>query len=139
MRRTIFLLAGLLIVPLGHAIPDYKRLEIIQRIQPVGQVNVEEEVAQTAEVKSAEPVTPAKKLEPGQATYEQYCVTCHRSGLAGAPKFRTAEWQAKISGKTVDDLVAIAIKGINAMPAKGTCTECSNNDIKQAIQYMLPR
>lgn len=83
---------------------------------------------------------PINKDMPGQKTYERYCVACHGSGLVGAPKFRDdKDWSARLSGKTTDDLVSSAIKGLNAMPTKGTCYECSAEDIKAAIEYMLPQ
>lgn len=82
----------------------------------------------------------AASSSTGQAIYEKYCITCHQDGLAGAPKYRAAaDWAPRLTNSTLDDLVERAIKGINAMPAKGTCNECSDDDIKQAIQYMLPQ
>lgn len=76
----------------------------------------------------------------GEETYQKYCSVCHRDGIAGAPKFRDKkDWQPHLDNKTIDDLVAIATKGVNAMPAKGTCFECSDEDLKNAIQYMLPQ
>ena len=80
------------------------------------------------------------KPEPGQETYEHFCITCHQDGVAGAPKFRDAgDWKPRLAGKTMDDLVATVTKGLNAMPPQGTCTECSDDDLRAAIQYMLPK
>jgi cytochrome c5 len=76
----------------------------------------------------------------GQATYEQFCITCHQDGLVGAPKFGyKKDWDKHLAGKTIDDLVTSAMHGLNAMPAQGTCSECSAEDIKAAIIYMLPK
>jgi cytochrome c5 len=75
-----------------------------------------------------------------KATYEQFCIICHKDGLVGAPRFGDEkDWKPRLSGKTLDDLLAVAKKGLNAMPPQGTCTECSDEDLKAAIQYMLPR
>lgn len=102
--------------------------QIEQRIQPVGQVHVQEMQAPDA-----------KKTDAGQKTYERFCVVCHREGLAGAPKFRDEQaWKSRLAGRKLEDLVASAIKGLNAMPAKGTCYECNEDDIKSAVEYMLP-
>jgi len=107
--------------------------QIEERIKPIGQVRLAE---QTAAMESASPQADAA----GKATYEQYCSICHRDGLAGAPKFRDAkDWQPRIDKKSIDDLVVSANKGLNAMPIQGTCTECSDEDLKNAIQYMLPQ
>lgn len=80
------------------------------------------------------------KEPAGKKTYERYCVACHGSGLVGAPKFHDdKDWGPRLSEKTIQDLVASAIKGLNAMPTKGTCYECTEDDIKAAIEYMLPQ
>ena len=64
---------------------------------------------------------------------------CHRDGIAGAPKFRDENsWKPRLANANIDALIASAIKGKNAMPPKGTCQECSDSDIKAAIEYMVP-
>lgn len=114
---------------------DSERQETQLRIQPVGQVSVQGQPGSEHTTVAA----PAKK-EPGEETYEQYCIVCHKDGLAGAPKFRNEQdWKPRIAGRTLDDLVASSIKGLNAMPTKGTCFKCSEDDLKAAISYMLPR
>jgi len=76
----------------------------------------------------------------GQTIYEQHCMVCHQDGVAGAPKFRAeADWKPRLDKKNLDELTVSAIKGINAMPAKGTCPECSDTDINAAIKYMVPQ
>lgn len=80
-----------------------------------------------------------KKEAVGQKVYERFCVVCHRDGLVGAPKFRDdSSWKSRLSSKTMAELVNSALKGLNAMPAKGTCYECNEDDIKLAVEYMLP-
>ena len=75
-----------------------------------------------------------------QETYEHYCITCHQEGVGGAPKFENeGDWKSRLKGKTLEDLVNAAIAGINVMPPQGTCYECSKEDIKAAIEYMLPK
>ncbi|MFC3908006.1 c-type cytochrome [Legionella dresdenensis] len=115
----------------AHA-ADGSRQEIEQRIQPVGKVTIESDAV-------VPPAEEPQKTEPGRATYQQYCIVCHKDGLAGAPKFRnTEDWKPRLDQKKLDGLAASAIIGLNAMPAKGTCSGCSEQDIKDAIQYMLP-
>ncbi len=123
------------------ALEDMDRQQIQQRIQPVGKVRVQDDGSETISAEKQE-ITAEKveKKEPGMATYEQYCIVCHRDGLAGAPKFRDSnDWKSRLSGRTIDDLVASSIKGLNAMPAKGTCAECTDDDLKAVIQYMIPK
>ena len=66
------------------------------------------------------------------------CDACHGTGLLGAPKIGdAADWgkRAKEQGG-VDGLLAKAITGINAMPPKGTCSDCSDDELKGAIEKM---
>lgn len=113
---------------------------IEQRIQPVGKVHVQELQASGAATKSADLAVSGAQDAVGQKTYERYCIACHRDGLVGAPKFHDEHaWRTRLEGKTMDNLVASAIKGLNAMPAKGTCFECSDEELKSAIEYMLPK
>ena len=126
----------------SYADSDFDRQQIQQRISPVGNVHVQEPV-QPMNVTPSMPQTPTAvvaKKNPGQAIYEQYCVVCHRDGVAGAPKFHeSVDWSPRLAKQNIDSLTATAIKGLNAMPAKGTCQECSDADIKAAIEYMVPR
>lgn len=121
------------------AVDNAELQKIQQRIQPEGQVHVQEQVDTSIKTEIGNKVTVAKKV-PGQTVYEQHCIVCHRDGLAGAPKLQDEkDWKPRITGKTMKDLLASSIKGLNAMPAKGTCIECSDADLKAAIQYMLPK
>lgn len=121
-----------------HAGLDPDAQVIQDRIKPVGEVNVEKTPGQPATPPETPPAN--KEASQGQTVFEHHCIVCHRDGIAGAPKFhdKTA-WQARLAGRNIDDLVASAIKGKNAMPPKGTCQECSDSDIKAAINYMIPQ
>lgn len=135
MRLILMVLLIAVVAPL-QALEDFDQQQILERIKPVGNVQVEQPTAAPA---AAPQNQPEVKKMPGQVIYETYCSVCHRDGLAGAPKFHNKEdWQPRLDKKTLDELTATAIKGLNAMPPKGTCSECSEEDIKQAIQYMLP-
>lgn len=112
----------------------YDRNVIQERIAPVGKVRLQ---VAANENKIAQPAQASD--DSGKSIYDKYCDTCHKAGLANAPKFRNkADWKPLLTNKNIDDLVATAMKGINAMPAKGTCMDCSKEDIKKAIEYMLP-
>ena len=132
--RCSFFLSLIILFQSVWALELSDRQQIKERIRPVGQVRLAEQESS----KSGASVTPQEP--PGQAIYEKNCSVCHRDGLAGAPKFRAAaDWQSRLDKNTIDELVAIATKGLNAMPMKGTCTECTDEDLKNAIQYMLPQ
>ena len=123
---------------------DYERVQIEQRIKPYGQVRVEGDTSATKAPPEEQKTVAIKaaKAPPlsAKAIYAQYCAVCHRTGLAGAPIFRNAgQWKPRLDKKSLDEMTATAVKGINAMPAKGTCNTCSEADIRRAVEYMLPQ
>lgn len=140
--RFVFFILLIAISVSAWAFDDLQRQQMEARIKPIGQVSVQENGSSesTLNLPKNEAQPGQAKENPGQAIYEQYCSVCHRDGIAGAPKFREkADWQSRLDKKSLDELVASAVKGINAMPAKGTCVDCTEDDLKQAIQFMLPQ
>lgn len=68
--------------------------------------------------------------------YNKTCVVCHAAGAAGAPKTgNAAEWESRMA-KGMDTLVQNVDKGLNAMPPKGMCMDCSGEEFKALIEYM---
>ncbi|NND67326.1 MAG: cytochrome c5 family protein [Halioglobus sp.] len=68
--------------------------------------------------------------------YNRYCVACHSTGAANAPKTGdTAAWEPRLA-KGMDVLVESTTKGMGAMPPRGMCMECTPEDYKALIEYM---
>lgn len=77
-----------------------------------------------------------KQLQAGVDIYKTTCAACHDSGAAGAPKTGDAAgWTARLA-KGYDKLVANAIKGIGAMPAKGGNPDLDDVEVARAVVYM---
>lgn len=76
----------------------------------------------------------------GKKVYEQFCAVCHAQNPSielGAPKMGVKkDWQARMK-KGMDGLVTVTIAGLNQMPPRGGCFECSDALLKAAIVYML--
>lgn len=73
----------------------------------------------------------------GKETYDGKCAVCHAGGIANAPKIGDKDaWAPRIAAGT-DSLLATVTTGKGAMPPKGGCTDCSEADLKAAIQYMV--
>lgn len=73
-----------------------------------------------------------------QEIYTTYCKACHAQGVAGAPKLEdTQAWQQRLSERGRDGLVQNAINGYKAMPAKGACMQCSDEEIRATVNWML--
>lgn len=73
----------------------------------------------------------------GKAIYEQSCKVCHAAGVAGAPKLGDKETWAPRIAQGDAKLLENAINGLNAMPPKGTCMNCSDEDLAAAISFMV--
>lgn len=143
MRSFITVLAALVVVAfIAYFIADIvtgekeqpaeRQAKIEENIKPVGQVNV-------GSVPAASDPSEAAAAGPrsGDQVYNAACLSCHSVGVAGAPKVGDkAAWADRMS-KGVDGLLATAISGINAMPAKGACADCSDEELRAAIEYML--
>ena len=77
-----------------------------------------------------------KQLQAGDAVYKAVCAACHDTGAAGAPKTGdNGSWAARLS-KGQATLVGNAIKGINAMPAKGGNPDLDDIEVERAVVYM---
>jgi cytochrome c5 len=76
-------------------------------------------------------------LADGQQTYQSSCQACHATGAAGAPKIGDKEAWAPRIAQGMDTLLAHATTGIRAMPPKGACAACTEEDLKAAIEYMV--
>ncbi|MDB3869300.1 c-type cytochrome [Candidatus Thioglobus sp.] len=109
-------------------------LTVIERIKPLGQVYLEGDIDVNAVIA---PVKTVAKARSGEAVYTASCSSCHGVGVMGAPKFANkADWAPRVE-RGIDDLVKVAIAGIGAMPPKGTCMDCSDSEIKAAIEHMI--
>lgn len=73
----------------------------------------------------------------GEELYNTKCAVCHAAGVAGAPLYGNAEAWAPRAAKGIDALLVSATNGLNAMPPKGMCMDCSDSELKSAIQFML--
>ena len=70
------------------------------------------------------------------AKYDKSCKVCHAAGVAGAPKTGDAEAWAPRLAKGMDVLVKSVNTGLNAMPPKGMCFDCTDADYRALITYM---
>ena len=138
MRVGLFVVACMVSV-FSYAASGYEREQILKRIQPVGDVRVKEEAGEKGE-SLEQNEKPTVKKRTAEDIYQQYCAVCHRGGVAGAPKFRTdSDWQKRFDVKGIDGLTKTAIQGLNAMPPKGTCADCTAQEIRAAVEYMVPQ
>ena len=127
----ILFLAPLAAVALD--LTDQQRADIEARIKPFYQVCVQGEACGGTDVvvKSAG--------RSGEEVYNTACMACHSAGIAGAPKVGDqVAWAGRI-GRGMDTLYDSGINGISGsgMVAKGGCADCSDDDIRAAVDFMV--
>ncbi len=109
--------------------------KIADRIKPVGQVCVEGQECEGAQAVASAAVSSGPRS--GEEVYKSKCFACHDTGAAGAPTVGNAEMWAPRIEQGVDTLISHAINGIRGMPARGTCADCSDEEIAETVKYMV--
>jgi len=114
-----------------QAATEEQRAAIEARIKPVGEVCIEgDSSCGMAVVTSTGP-------RSGEDIYNSSCMACHGTGVPGSPQLGdAAQWSARVS-KGMAVVYSNAINGLNAMPPKGTCMSCSDDEINASVDYMI--
>ena len=109
---------------------DMSREAVAERIKPVAKVRIASDAAAPASSQAAAGRT-------GEQIYNQACVACHATGVLGAHKVGSAEdWEPRLA-QGMDLVLEHSINGLNAMPPRGTCMNCSDEELLSAIEFML--
>ncbi len=130
LLALLSLSAALLAGPAGAAVED----QIAARLQPAGTVCVfGQACAQGLKV----PGAPTGPKAP-EDVYNTYCQACHATGVNNSPILGNAEAWAPRIAKGIDALYESGINGYNngAMPPRGTCVDCTDDEIKATVDYM---
>ncbi len=82
------------------------------------------------------------KADEGAQIYKQFCVNCHAQNPLinlGAPKIGDENaWKTRLQ-QNFSDLFSHLDEGVGAMPSRGGCFECSNEQLWLATLFMLPK
>lgn len=106
---------------------------IIDRISPVGTTCMVGDAC-AGEATASAGATAARSPED---IYNSNCMACHMTGASGAPILGNVEqWEPRIA-QGLETVYRHAIEGLNAMPAKGLCLSCSDEDIQSVVDYMI--
>lgn len=81
-------------------------------------------------------VATSAMADPVMDKYNKSCAVCHASGAANAPKTGDAAAWGPRMAKGIDVLVQSVQTGLNAMPPKGMCFDCTDDEYKALIEYM---
>ncbi len=113
------------------ALSDSQRERMAERLAPVGALCVDGDAC------ASQRVLVSRAPRSGADVYQMSCAACHGAGVSGAPRLSTrGDWTARLA-RGQDTLYDHAIEGFNAMPARGACPNCTDEEIRAAVDYML--
>ena len=78
----------------------------------------------------------ARALKTGEQVYTQYCLACHSTAVAGAPKPGDQKAWAPLIEEGQHILTAHAWVGVRAMPAQGGAPDLSLEEFADAVAFM---
>ncbi len=110
---------------------------IIERIQPHGNVCLEGDDTCGTGAPAAAPATASASARSGEEIYNRFCAACHTAGILDSPLFGSGQMTERADEKGLDGILATSISGIGAMPPRGTCNDCSDEELEATIQFMI--
>ena len=115
----------------GLTLTASQEQQIAERIAPAGHAVMEGQII------ASSPAANSVSGRSGDDIYNTNCMACQNSGVAGAPMYGdVSAWASRLE-QGIETVYANAINGIRAMPARGTCMTCSDDEVKSAIDYIL--
>ena len=91
--------------------------------------------ATPAQISFAEEAVPTN--ENLAEKYDRSCRACHSLIDAAAPLTgHRAAWKIRLGARGWDGLLASTRNGFNAMPVKGYCNDCSDEELIGLIEFM---
>jgi cytochrome c5 len=81
--------------------------------------------------------SPALAARTGKDVHVAVCAACHGTGVSGATKFGDKKWAELVKKEGMKSLIRDAVKGERAMPPKGGCSDCTADEIKAAVRYLV--
>ena len=81
---------------------------------------------------------PVVDTAAGGKIYQTACIACHLTGVAEAPKLDDkAAWESRLATLGMDGLVQSVTAGKGAMPPKGGFMNLTEDDLRNAVGFML--
>lgn len=134
-KITAFALAAVGGLALAQAVPLGTVADIDERTRPFGELCRKGEDCGSTGTAGVVP-EPAAAGRSGEQVYQAHCHICHATGLNDAPKLADAEAWATRLAKGAEALLKVTKEGLNTMPPMGTCMNCTDAELRAAIDYM---
>ena len=78
--------------------------------------------------------------EAGRKIFQAFCAVCHAEVPqidVAAPRIRDRKAWRRLTGQGRAAMLMVTLHGAGAMPARGGCFECTDQQIDQAIDYIV--
>lgn len=79
----------------------------------------------------------AAKPSNGELVFQGTCRVCHAQGINGAPIYGNKKMWGKRLPQGIPTLIEHASQGYGLMPAKGGNLDLTDQDISDAVHYMV--
>jgi cytochrome c5 len=139
-QASILMILAVIAIPSG-AVPPGTEDEIRARLAPVGEVcRVGDDcvgLVTATTGSTASTAAAASGPRSGEEVYNAACFICHTTGVGGAPLLGDAAAWAERTDKGADALWATMQNGLGAMPAMGTCMDCSDDELRAGMDYLV--
>lgn len=128
----LWMTSVLVLVVVSVAQAGMDEQSIRDRTAPVASVCLEGQECGASASTSSGPKSP-------EDIFNSTCTGCHSTGALNAPKVGDAEAWAPRIAQGIDTMVGHAIAGFNNMPPKGTCSACTDEEIRAVVEFMADK
>ncbi len=115
----------------GEVVPPGSDAEIRERLQPFGRL-----CRMGDDCGGAETAQAGSGTMSGEQVYNQFCFACHATGVSESPLLGDAQAWAPRIAKGVDALWESTTNGLGLMSMRGTCMNCSDDELREAMDYV---
>ena len=125
-----------------HAIRGIRDMPAHGGSPGVSDVEIERAIVYMVNRSGGNWIEPLRRTSPtvartGEEIVRTQCSSCHLTGVNGAPKMGDrAAWIPRLKNG-MDAVVASAVHGHGAMPARGGLPDLNSQEIRSAIEYMF--
>lgn len=132
-KAAAFALVAVGGLALAQVVPVGTVADIAERTRPFGELCRKGQDCGGGETEAPDSAAASRS---GEQVYQAHCHVCHATGLNDAPKLADAEAWATRLAKGAEALLTVTKEGLNTMPPMGTCMNCTDAELRAAIDYM---
>ena len=134
MKQSLRALAIIVLTALVGVLVSGEEGETVEdRLQPFGNICLEGD-----DCGGVQEVAVVSNGRSGKEVYDAHCFACHATGVSEAPLVGAEDWQVRLAEKGEALMFANTKTGFNVvMPPMGTCMNCSDDELKAAITYLI--